>query len=183
MTFGEVVREIPTVIGDLYENQVVKHFKVIAPTVLHVNVNLRCNTRCAMCNIWELKSPHALSLDQFEQIFTDPVYRRVEYLILAGGEPTLRKDLAEIVVLMHRYMPRLKKLMIASNVLNRASVQKQYPRIARYCADHRIRLSWGCPSMALAPPTIGCEGFPVPLTKSWTMSVSCRICKHKSPLA
>jgi hypothetical protein len=29
-----------------------KHFKVIAPTVLHVNVNLRCNTTCAMCNIW-----------------------------------------------------------------------------------------------------------------------------------
>jgi MoaA/NifB/PqqE/SkfB family radical SAM enzyme len=143
MTPGEVARELPTVIRDLYENHVSKHFRVLAPTVLHVNVNLRCNTRCAMCNIWELKSPHALSPEQFETIFADPVYARVEYIILAGGEPTLRHDLPEIVELMHRHMPRLKKLLIPSNVINRASVQEQYPRIARYCAKHRIRLTLG----------------------------------------
>jgi MoaA/NifB/PqqE/SkfB family radical SAM enzyme len=143
MTLGEVVQEIPSVFRDLYENHVTKHFKVIAPTVLHVNVNLRCNTTCAMCNIWELKSPHDLSLEQFDAIFSDPVYSRVEYIILAGGEPTLRKDLPEIIELMHRHMPRLKKLLIPSNVINRLSLQKQYPRMARYCAEHKIRLSLG----------------------------------------
>jgi MoaA/NifB/PqqE/SkfB family radical SAM enzyme len=143
MLFKEVVQELPSVIEDLYENQITKHFKVLAPTVLHVNVNLRCNTKCAMCNIWELKSSHALGLDEFHKIFSDPIYHRVEYIILAGGEPTLRSDLPEIIVLMHQYMPRLKKLMIASNVINRASVQKQYPRIAEYCAKHKIRLTLG----------------------------------------
>jgi MoaA/NifB/PqqE/SkfB family radical SAM enzyme len=125
----------------LYENHVTKHFQVIAPTVLHVNVNLRCNTQCAMCNIWEMKSSHELSLDQLETIFADPVYARIEYIVLAGGEPTLRKDLPEIVELMHKHMPRLKKLMIPSNVIDRLSVQRQFPRIARYCADHNIRLT------------------------------------------
>jgi len=139
----EQVKEIPSVIRDLYENHVTKHFKVIAPTVLHVNVNLRCNTKCAMCNIWELKSPQALSLEHFEKIFSDPVYARIEYVILAGGEPTLRNDLPEIVELIHKHMPRLKKLMIPSNVISRPSIQKQYPRIARYCGDHGIRLTFG----------------------------------------
>jgi MoaA/NifB/PqqE/SkfB family radical SAM enzyme len=143
MTFGEVVKEIPSVAHDLYENHLRKRFEVIAPTVLHVNVNLRCNTRCAMCNIWELKSPHALNLNQFERIFSDPVYSRVEYIVLAGGEPTLRNDLPEIIELMHKHMPRLKKLLIPSNVINYASIQKQYPRMARYCAEHKIRLSLG----------------------------------------
>jgi MoaA/NifB/PqqE/SkfB family radical SAM enzyme len=143
MQISEVVHELPSVVQDLYENHIAKHFKVLAPTVLHVNVNLRCNTKCAMCNIWELKSPHQLSLEQFEAIFADPVYARVEYIILAGGEPTLRNDLAEVVELMHTHMPRLKKLMIASNVLNRASVQAQYPRLARYCDNHNIRLTLG----------------------------------------
>jgi MoaA/NifB/PqqE/SkfB family radical SAM enzyme len=141
MTVGQVVREIPSVARDLYENHVAKHFRVIAPTVLHVNVNLRCNTQCAMCNIWELKSPHELTLDQLETIFADPVYARIEYIVLAGGEPTLRRDLPEIVELMHKHMPRLKKLMIPSNVIDRLSVQRQFPRIARYCADHSIRLT------------------------------------------
>src|ERR671918_2930053 len=141
MTAGQLIKEIPSVARDLYENHVKKHFKVLAPTVLHVNVNLRCNTACVMCNIWELKSPHELSLEQFEAIFSDPVYSRVEYVILAGGEPTLRNDLPEIVEVMHKHMPRLKKLMIPSNVINRVSVQRQFPRIARYCADHHIRLT------------------------------------------
>jgi MoaA/NifB/PqqE/SkfB family radical SAM enzyme len=143
MTFGEVVKELPSVAGDLYENHVTRHFKVIAPTVLHVNVNLRCNTTCAMCNIWELKSPHELSLEQFDTIFADPVYSRVEYIVIAGGEPTLRNDLPEMIELMHRHMPRLKKLLIPSNVINRVSIEKQYPRMARYCAEHKIRLSLG----------------------------------------
>jgi MoaA/NifB/PqqE/SkfB family radical SAM enzyme len=141
MTVGQVIQEIPSVVRDLYENHVTKHFKVIAPTVLHVNVNLRCNTQCAMCNIWEIKSPHELGLDELATIFTDPVYARIEYIVLAGGEPTLRKDLPEIVELMHKHMPRLKKLMIPSNVIDRLSVQRQFPRIARYCADHKIRLT------------------------------------------
>src|ERR1044072_2682412 len=143
MTPGEGARKLPSVIPDLYENHVTRHFRVIAPTVLHVNVNLRCNTRCAMCNIWELKSPHALTPEQFDSIFADPVYARGGYTILAGGAPTLRHDLPEIVELMHKHMPRLKKLLIPSNVINRASVQEQYPRIARYCAKHKIRLTLG----------------------------------------
>jgi MoaA/NifB/PqqE/SkfB family radical SAM enzyme len=143
MTGAQVIREIPSVARDLYENHVTKRFRVIAPTVLHVNVNLRCNTNCVMCSIWELKSPHALGIAQFETIFSDPVYRRVEYIILAGGEPTLRNDLAEIVEVMHKHMPRLKKLMIPSNIINRNSIERQYPQIARYCAEHRIRLTLG----------------------------------------
>ena len=143
MTLREVVKEIPSVARDLYENQVTKHFKVIAPTVLHVNVNLRCNTKCAMCNIWELKSSHELNLEQFDSIFSDPVYSHVEYIILAGGEPTLRNDLPEIIELMHKYMPRIKKILLPSNVINRASIERQYARMARYCAKHDIRLSLG----------------------------------------
>jgi MoaA/NifB/PqqE/SkfB family radical SAM enzyme len=143
LRFSDVVQELPLIARDVYENQVTKHFQVLSPSVLHINVNLRCNTKCSMCSIWELKSTEMLSLEQFKQIFSDPVYAKIEYIILAGGEPTLRNDLTEIVELMHGYMPRLKKLMIASNVLNRASVEKQYPRIARYCADRNIRLTLG----------------------------------------
>lgn len=143
MTFGEVLKELPSVAKDLYENQITKNFKVISPTVLHVNATLRCNTKCQMCNIWELKATDALEIEQLDRIFADPVYQRVEYIILAGGEPTLRNDLPEMVEIMHKHMPKLKKLMIASNVINRASVQKQYPKIARYCAKHKIRLTLG----------------------------------------
>ena len=143
MTLREVITEIPTVMQDMVTNHITKYFKVIAPSVLQVNVTMRCNTKCAMCNIWKFKSPHQLKLIQFEKIFSDPVYASVEYVVIAGGEPTLRDDLAEIVELVHNHMPRLKKLMISSNGINSASVQKQYPRIAHYCSRHKTRLSLG----------------------------------------
>ena len=143
MTFREVIKEIPTVLKDMVANHISKYFKVIAPSVLQVNVTMRCNAKCAMCNIWKFKSPHQLKLVQFDKIFRDPVYSSVEYVVLAGGEPTLRDDLPDIVELMHNYMPRLKKLMISSNGINRTSIKKQYPRIAHYCSRHKTRLSLG----------------------------------------
>jgi len=143
MKISDVFREAPTVLRDVYENQITKRGRVLSPTVLHVNVNLRCNTKCAMCNIWELKSPHMLTLEQFDTIFSDKAYARIEYVMLAGGEPTLRDDLPEIVELMHRRMPRLRKVQIASNVIHTAAVRAQYPRIAAYCHEHGIRLSLG----------------------------------------
>jgi len=96
-----------------------------------------------MCVIWELKFREQLSVEQFDEIFADPVYRRVEYIILAGGEPTLRPDLPQIVEVMHKHMPKTKKLMVASNVIAYRAVEKQYPRIAKYCAQHSIRLTLG----------------------------------------
>jgi MoaA/NifB/PqqE/SkfB family radical SAM enzyme len=84
-----------------------------------------------------------LTLQQFDTVFSDPVYARVEYVMLAGGEPTLRDDLPELVELIHRRMPRLRKLQIASNVIHTAAVRAQYPRIAAYCHEHGIRLSLG----------------------------------------
>ena len=94
MTFREVIKEMPTVMQDMFANHITRYFKVIAPSVLQVNVTMRCNTKCAMCNIWKFKSSHQLKLKQFEKILSDPVYASVEYVVLAGGEPTLRDDLA-----------------------------------------------------------------------------------------
>jgi MoaA/NifB/PqqE/SkfB family radical SAM enzyme len=143
MSLRQVLGEAPSVASDLFENYVTHHFRVLAPTVLQVNVNLRCNTKCSMCGIWELKLRDQLSVEQYDQIFADPVYRRVEYIILAGGEPTLRPDLPEVVEVMHKHMPKTKKLMVASNVIAYRAVEKQYPRIAAYCAEHGIRLTLG----------------------------------------
>jgi len=143
MSLRQVLGEGPSVVADVFENHVTRRFKVLTPTVLQVNVNLRCNTECKMCSIWELKLREQLSVEQYDRILADPVYRRVEYLILAGGEPTVRSDLPEIVEVMHRHMPRIKKLMVASNVIAYRSVEKQYPRIAKYCAEQGIRLTLG----------------------------------------
>ncbi len=55
-----------------------------------------CNARCRTCFYWkELNRPGDLSLDEMETLTrTMPSFH---HLILSGGEPTLRRDLPEIV--------------------------------------------------------------------------------------
>lgn len=65
-------------------------------------VTYRCNSRCAMCNIWrEPASSQArsgeLSVEDLERIFDDRrLFAHVEDIGLSGGEPVLRSDLARI---------------------------------------------------------------------------------------
>jgi len=60
-------------------------------------VTSRCNARCATCFYWQEMETAGrdLSLDEIERIASS--LGPLETLLLSGGEPTLRDDLAELV--------------------------------------------------------------------------------------
>jgi radical SAM protein with 4Fe4S-binding SPASM domain len=91
----------------------------------------RCNSRCSMCNIW--KNP---SLPE-EEISVETLAKIPEHvgtINLTGGEPTLRRDLGEIVDLLY---PRAQKFEISSNGLLPEKIE---PIIKKY-PDIKIRFS------------------------------------------
>ncbi len=91
----------------------------------------RCNSRCSMCNIW--KNP---SLPE-EEIALETLAKipgHVGIINLTGGEPTLRRDLGEIIDLLY---PRAQKLEISSNGLLPEKIE---PIIEKY-PDIKIRFS------------------------------------------
>ncbi len=67
-------------------------------------ITARCNARCPFCFYWKeiegWKSRQELSLDEI-RLFTERAGHLL-YLSIGGGEPFLRKELAEIVVLFYR---------------------------------------------------------------------------------
>ena len=91
----------------------------------------RCNSHCSMCYIWKNPTSPAeeVSLQTLEKIPYG-----IDNLNVSGGEPTLRKDLAEIVELLH---PRAKKLEISSNGLH---PDRLVPIIKKY-PDIKVRFS------------------------------------------
>ncbi len=85
------------------------------PTFLLLAVTERCNCRCAMCNIWKKKDIHDLSLTDYEQLFSDPLWRNLKILSLTGGEPFLRSDLTDIILLAASRIPTLERISLPSN--------------------------------------------------------------------
>src|SRR5438477_1734513 len=76
------------------------------PRLLTFIVTFRCNARCVMCDSWRKEGEGELTLDEIDRIFTQ--LPRLHAVRLTGGEPFVRKDLADIAALAEqRLQPAL----------------------------------------------------------------------------
>ena len=86
----------------------------------------RCNSRCSMCYIWQNPTvpSEEVSLKTLEKVPPG-----IDNLNVSGGEPTLRRDLAEIMDVLH---PKARVLEISSNGLHAEHLEpiiRKYPNI------------------------------------------------------
>ena len=88
-----------------------KKVKKFIPKDATVAVTYKCNSRCQMCNIWQIKEPNELPAAWFANL--NPELR---YINLTGGEPFLHADLPGIVKEIKRSAPRAQ-IIISSNGL------------------------------------------------------------------
>jgi Fe-coproporphyrin III synthase len=98
---------------------------------ISIILTYRCNSRCSMCNVWKYPSlpKEEISLETLAKI---PDHNGC--INLTGGEPTLRKDLGEIVDLLY---PKAENFEISSNGLLPEKIE---PIIKKY-PDIKIRFS------------------------------------------
>jgi len=91
-----------------------------------VILTYRCNSKCSMCHVWQFPTL------QKEEITLETLAKlpaNLDHLNLTGGEPSLRRDLMEIVELLY---PKARTLEISSNGLFAARLEpivKKYPHI------------------------------------------------------
>ena len=89
-------------------------------------VNSRCNARCETCFYWqELNQPGDMTFAQIERL--SQTMPPVTDLWLSGGEPTLRRDLNEIVNLFVR-QNGVRRVIIPTNALVKSHVREVVSR-------------------------------------------------------
>jgi len=71
------------------------------PMNLTISVSYRCNSRCKTCNVWQRPNDD-FTLEEYEKTFAS-VGRAAYWFTFSGGEPTLRKDLPEMIGLAYKY--------------------------------------------------------------------------------
>jgi MoaA/NifB/PqqE/SkfB family radical SAM enzyme len=70
------------------------------PVNITVSVSYRCNSRCKTCNVWLLPNDD-LDLDEWDRVF-ESMGSAPYWFTFSGGEPTLRKDLPDMVASAYR---------------------------------------------------------------------------------
>jgi len=113
------------------------------PKVMVFFTTYRCNSRCIMCHIWEKqKDSPELSLGQIGRLFGDRLLNsNLEIVNITGGEPTLRRDLTEIVKVLIGTCKRLRRIDIPTNGINSECVIDQIERILAILNPTPVKLS------------------------------------------
>ena len=83
----------------------------VSPTHAIVAVTYRCNARCVMCDIWKKKGTPEMAPRDYRRL---PASLRE--INVSGGEPLLRRDLADVIGVMQETCPGVR-LIVSTNGL------------------------------------------------------------------
>lgn len=96
MGLAKVLPQIPVLKASYATGRVIG-----LPVNITVSCSYRCNSRCKTCNVWLLPNDD-LVLDEWDRVFSS-LGRTPYWFTFSGGEPTLRKDLPEMVESAYRH--------------------------------------------------------------------------------
>ena len=118
--------------------------KPLLPRAMCLYVTYRCNLRCKICGIWKLQSnenTNELTVKELVNIFFDPLFSKIEFVNINGGEPNLRQDLVEITELIINRFSRLKMITLNSNGIPAEKTIENVYKISNLCKKESIRFS------------------------------------------
>lgn len=122
LTLRNLVR-LPLYVGRGVQYHAAGRLYTPKPRAMTFRVTRRCNSRCVMCSDWRRGcDTRELTLDDIQQIFGSPLFGSLKKLVLSGGEPTLREDLAQIAEATVRLCPQIEDVTVLTNGLEPDSV-------------------------------------------------------------
>ena len=110
------------------------------PTVIQFPINDICNSKCQMCHIWERKRDHEVTPAELAQILNNPLFAEVREIGINGGEPTLRKDLPELVQTAIAKLPKLRGVSLITNAIQEKQVLRAADELGKVCQNSGIHL-------------------------------------------
>jgi Fe-coproporphyrin III synthase len=133
------------------------------PLAMCLYVTYRCNMRCQMCGIWSLGASEKAgewSVAELARILDDPLFSRLEFVNLNGGEPNLRTDLVDIAGLLLAKLPRLRNLTLNTNGLPSERCVDNCQRILALCRERHVRFGVSVSLHRLGPTYDEIAGIP-----------------------
>jgi len=137
-----------------------------------------CNSRCNHCNIWKEKStPNPLTPKELEKIFSDKLFKNVEYILCTGGEATLRTDFKEMIMAMHRALPNAV-IQLSTNAI----LQEKGLDIVKFALENNIKFDIGVSLDGIGDAHDKIRGVPGNFEKAdWLLKESIKLREKYGP--
>ena len=104
----------------------------ILPRAMHFLPTYRCNARCVMCGIWrEEPQGDELSQGELKGLLKDPLFSKLRYVGISGGEPFIRHDLGALAGAFLESCPKIERISITTNGLLPERIEKALPELVR----------------------------------------------------
>ncbi len=110
------------------------------PTQLNFPITDNCNARCLMCDVWKERSHGEMSAADVRRALADPLFAHVAHVGLSGGEPSLRRDLPELVQAVTHALPRLESVSLTTHGFHPKRWQKLLPALQEICRARGVGL-------------------------------------------
>jgi MoaA/NifB/PqqE/SkfB family radical SAM enzyme len=110
-------------------------FPRLHPANLTLSVTYRCNSRCRTCRVYT-REAQEFTLDEYDRTFAS-IGSGVFWITISGGEPFLRKDLAEICRSAYMHC-RPSILNIPTNGILTDAIVQNVETIANSLAEARV---------------------------------------------
>jgi len=107
------------------------------PKIVQLPITYRCNSKCVMCNIWQMDYSNEMTVEELSRFLKDPIFSKVETVGINGGEPSLIKELPAFAEEIMK-LPKIKNLNIISHGFNKKLLLVALEEIYRKCKAKNV---------------------------------------------
>ena len=113
----------------------------VYPSFVMLQLTQRCNSRCAMCGIWQEERTRELKTREIAKIFGNRLFDELRWVNITGGEPYLRPDFAKVLEAISKARPSLELFAIATNGLLPDRIVKKTEKALELIRPYGKRMS------------------------------------------